>query len=42
MDYNFIDDYDENLVIKEADPVYPDDDENAPRTEVREEVICRY
>ena len=42
MDYNFIDDYDENLVIKEADPVYPDDEEYAPRTEVREEVICRY
>ena len=42
MDYNFIDDYDENLVIKEQDPVYPDDEEYAPRTEVREEVICRY
>ena len=42
MDYNFIDDYDENLVIKEQDPVYPDDEEYAPRTEVHEEVICRY
>ena len=27
MDYFFEEDYDENLVIKEPNPVYPDDDE---------------
>ena len=37
MDYNFIEDYDENLVIMEPNPVYPDDDYYAPS----ERTVCQ-